>query len=103
MNYMKRLCESISVVLLPHFHILLLYDTIKVSITEMEMITIKAITEAELAKELREQYIKNPPEGMTSDEVHDMDDEDLLDMEYFLHEFDNLDDDNFEEEGFYIF
>ena len=69
----------------------------------MEMITIKAITEAELAKELREQYIKNPPEGMTSDEVFDMSDEDLLDMEYFLHEFDNLDDDNFEEEGFYIF
>ena len=26
----------------------------------------KRITEAELAKELREQYIKNPPEGMTS-------------------------------------
>ena len=32
----------------------------------------KRITEAELAKELREQYIKNPPEGMTSKEVHDM-------------------------------
>ena len=69
----------------------------------MEMITIKAITEAELAKELREQYIKNPPEGMTSDEVRDMDDEDLLDMDYFLHEFDDLDDDDFGEEGFYIF
>ena len=40
---------------------------------------------------------------MTSDEVRDMDDEHLLDMEYFLHEFDNLDDDDFEEEGFYIF
>lgn len=69
----------------------------------MEMITIKPITEAELAKELREQYIKNPPEGMTSDEVRDMDDEDLMDIEYFSHEFDNLDDDDFEEEGFYIF
>lgn len=69
----------------------------------MEMITIKPITEAELAKELRKQYIKNPPEGMTSDEVRDMADEDLLDMEYFSHEFDNLDDDDFEEEGFYIF
>lgn len=69
----------------------------------MEMITIKPITETELAKELREQYIKNPPEGMTSDEVRDMADEDLLDMEYFSHEFDNLDDDDFEEEGFYIF
>ncbi|MBD8931846.1 MAG: hypothetical protein EGQ79_06890 [Ruminococcus sp.] len=63
----------------------------------------KAITEAELAKELREQYIKNPPEGMTSDEVRDMDDEELLDMDYFLHEFNDLDDDDFGEEGFYIF
>ena len=52
----------------------------------MEAITIKRITEAELAKELREQYIKNPPEGMTSDEVRDMSADDLLDMDYFLHE-----------------
>ncbi len=65
--------------------------------------TMKRITEAELAKELREQYIKNPPEGMTSDEVRDMSDDDLLDMDYFLHEFDDLDDDDFGEEGFYIF
>lgn len=69
----------------------------------MEMITIKAITETELTKGLREQYIKNPPEGMTSDEVRDMDDEDLWDMDYFLHEFDDLDDDDFGAEGFYIF
>ena len=69
----------------------------------MEMITIKAIAETELTKGVREQYIKNPPEGMTSDEVRDMDDEDLLDMDYFLHEFDDLDDDDFGEEGFYIF
>ena len=65
----------------------------------MEAITIKRITEAELAKELREQYIK----GMTSDEVRDMSADDLLDMDYFLHEFDDLDDDDFGEEGFYIF
>ena len=52
----------------------------------------KRVTEAELAKELREQYMKNPPEGMTSDEVRDMSDDDLLDMDYFLHEFDDLDD-----------
>ena len=39
----------------------------------------KRVTEAELAKELREQYMKNPPEGMTSDEVRDMSDDDLLD------------------------
>lgn len=63
----------------------------------------KRFTETELAKELRQQYIKNPPECMTSDEVLDMSDDDLLDMDYFLHEFDELDDDDFGEEGFYIF
>ena len=61
------------------------------------------MTEAELAKELRAQYIQNPPEGMTSDEVRDMDDDDLLDMDYFLHEFDDIDEDDFDEVGFYIF
>ena len=69
----------------------------------MEAATIKRVTEAELAKELRKQYMKNSPEGMTSDEVRDMSDDDLLDMDYFLHEFDDLDDDDFGEEGFYIF
>ena len=38
-----------------------------------------------------------------SDEVRNMSDDDLLDMDYFLHEFDDLDDDDFGEEGFYIF
>lgn len=61
------------------------------------------ITEAELAKKLRKQYIKEPPEGVTSDEVREMSDEDLLDMDYFLHEFDDIDDDDFDEEGFYLF
>ena len=46
----------------------------------------KRITEAELAKELREQYIKNPPEGMTAKDVKMMSDDDLLDMDYFLNE-----------------
>lgn len=69
----------------------------------MEAVTIKRITEAELAKELRERYIQNPPEGMTSEEVRHMSDDDLLDMDYFLHEFDDSPDDDFGEEGFYIF
>lgn len=69
----------------------------------MEVDTIKRLTAAELAKELRERYIQNPPEGMTSDEVRQMCDEDLLDMDYFLHEFDDIDDDDFGKEGFYIF
>ncbi len=53
-------------------------------------------------EELRQIYIKNPPEGMTSKLVRDMTDSDLLDMHYFLIEDDDLDEDEFEE-GFYIF
>ena len=63
----------------------------------------KRVTEAELAKELREKYIKNPPEGMTSEEVRTMSDDDLLDMDYFLHEFDDEFDDEIGAEGFDIF
>lgn len=53
-------------------------------------------------EELREKYIKNPPEGMTAVDIRNMSDNDLLDMDYFLHEDDDLDDD-IGEEGFYIF
>lgn len=53
-------------------------------------------------EELRQKYIKNPPEGMTSKLIRDMTDSDLLDMHYFLTEDDDLDGDEFEE-GFYIF
>lgn len=63
----------------------------------------KRVTEAELAKELREKYIKNPPEGMTSEEVRTMSDDDLLDMDYFFHEFDDEFDDEIGAESFYIF
>lgn len=70
---------------------------------ETEVVTIEYITEAQLAKELREKYIKNPSEGMTSAEVRSMSDDELLDMDYFFHEFDDIDDDYFGEEGFYIF
>jgi len=48
-------------------------------------------------KELREKYILNPPEGMTSEDIRHMREEGLLDMDYFLNE------DVFGEEGFYIF
>lgn len=53
-------------------------------------------------EELRQKYIKNPPEGMTAKLVRNMTDSDLLDMHYFLIEDDDLDEDEFEE-GFYIF
>ncbi len=51
--------------------------------------------------ELRQKYIKNPPEGMTPKLVRNMTDSDLLDMHYFLTEDDDFDDEEFEE-GFYI-
>ena len=52
-------------------------------------------------EELRKKYIENPPEGMTSRDIHRMSEEELLDMDYFLND-DELDD-GFGEEGFYIF
>lgn len=61
----------------------------------------KTISESELAKQLREKYINNPPEGMTADEIKHMSDGDLLDMDYFLNDEDF--DDEVDEEGFYIF
>ncbi len=53
-------------------------------------------------EELRQQYIKNPPEGMTAKLVRNMTDSDLPDMHYFLTEDDDLEDDDFED-GFYVF
>ena len=50
---------------------------------------------------LRKKYMDNPPEGMTSQDIHIMSEDALLDMDYFLND-DELDDD-FGEEGFYIF
>ena len=51
-------------------------------------------------KDLRRKYMENPPEGLTSEDIRHMSEDDLLDMDYFLNE--ELDDD-FGEEGFYIF
>ena len=55
----------------------------------------------DLLLELRKKYVDNPPEGMTSRDIRHMSEEELLDMDYFLND-DELDDD-FGEEGFYIF
>ena len=52
-------------------------------------------------EELRRKCIENPPEGMTSKDIRHRSEEDLLDMDDFLND-DELDDD-FGEEGFYIF
>ena len=51
----------------------------------------------------QKKYMDNPPEGMTSEDIRRMSEDDLLDMDYFLHEFDDLDDDDWGKEGFYIF
>ena len=53
-------------------------------------------------EELRAKYIANPPEGMSADDIKNMPDDALLDMDYFLNE-DEFDDDEFGEEGFYLF
>lgn len=62
----------------------------------------EAAMDPKFIEELRQKYIKDPPEGMTAKLVKNMADSDLLDMHYFLTEDDDLDDDEFEE-GFYIF
>ena len=53
-------------------------------------------------EELRQKYIDNPPEGMTSKDIRHMSDDELLDMDYFLNEND-LFADEADVEGFYIF
>lgn len=70
-------------------------------VLETEVLLLKKTTTKDLAEKLRSQYIKNPPEGMSDHDIKLMSDNDLWDMDYFLHEFD--DDDDFGEEGFYLF
>ena len=53
-------------------------------------------------EELRKKYIETPPEGMTSEDIRHLSEDDLLDMDYFLNA-DASFDDLFGEEGFYIF
>lgn len=48
------------------------------------------MVDKELIAKLREKYIQNPPEGMSANEIREMDDEDLLDMDYFMHEDDEF-------------
>ena len=57
--------------------------------------------DAKFLEELRNKYIQNPPEGMTTELVKGMTASDLLDMHYFLTEDDDWDGDE-PEEGFYI-
>lgn len=59
------------------------------------------MNKADLEK-LRNKYISDPPEGMSARDIRCMSDDELLDMDYFLHE-DDLFDDEAGVEGFYIF
>ena len=45
------------------------------------------------AEKLRKKYMDDPPEGMTSEDIRRMSEDDLLDMDYFLNEDDLFDDD----------
>ena len=104
MDFIKRLIRHIPE---KHFKMIRYYGLYarhrKSDLKLHRAISNEYITEAQLAKELREKYMKNPPEGMTSAEVRSMSDDELLDMDYFFHEFDDINDDDFGEEGFYIF
>ena len=62
---------------------------------------VQTIMDSKALEELRNKYIKNPPEGMTAKLVRSMSDSDLLDMHYFLTEDEDWDGDE-PEEGFYI-
>lgn len=53
-------------------------------------------------EKLRKKYMDNPPEGMSSEDIRRMSEDDLLDMDYFLNE-DDLFADEAGVEGFYIF
>ena len=53
-------------------------------------------------EELRKRYTDNSPEGLTSKDILNMSEDELLDMDYFLNE-DDLFDDEAGVEGFYIF
>ena len=50
---------------------------------------------------LRKKYMDNPPEGMSAEDIRHMSEDELLDMDYFLND-DDLDEE-FGEEGFYLF
>lgn len=51
---------------------------------------------------LRNKYILAPPEGFSADEIRRMSVDDLLDMDYFLHEDDDLFNDAFFEDDLFF-
>ena len=55
------------------------------------------------SEDIRYKYIKNPPEGMTADDIRHMSEDGLLEMEYLLNEDEEFGEDFPGAEGFYIF
>lgn len=55
-----------------------------------------------IIEKLRQKYIKNPPEGMTAKLVRNVTDSDLSDMQFFLTEDDDLDDNEFRRRFLYF-
>lgn len=47
----------------------------------------KEVAKKEFAAKLREKYMQNPPAGYTRREIERMRNQDILEMDYFLHEF----------------
>ena len=88
---MRDLCPDLAESVLLH-NFLCFYGIIP----SYEGIAMKTDVEA-----LRKKYMDNPPEGLTSTDIRHMSEEDLLDMDYFLND-DDLDEE-FGEEGFYLF
>ena len=67
------------------------------------MIQTEENTMSKRSDEIRDKYIKNPPEGMTADDIRHMSEDDMLDMDYFLNEDDDFGEYFPRAEGFYIF
>lgn len=50
------------------------------------------------AEKLRIKYMADPPDGYSKSEIKAMSDDSILDMDYFLHEFDDFHDEEFDSE-----
>lgn len=87
MIYTERLLKNLDCLFPLNFFLLLCYYFSEIDFMNKQQI-----------EELRQKYINNPPEGMSKKDIKNMSDDDLLDMDYFLHEdddiFNNLDDDD---------
>ena len=79
-------------------------EKLRIGATFFEKVLRDNISTLEIVlNEIRDKYIKNPPEGMTADDIRHMSEDDLLDMDYFLNEDDVFDEDFPGADGFYIF